>query len=87
MQMWSAKKGCIVILLIILSLSFLANCAQTKGTEKAISYKIERWEAKNYHLTEYRKQLIMRECLADFENSDEIINRLGFEQKNFDRCK
>lgn len=84
-NIWIVRKQFFCILISLILISFFTFCAQRKGMEKAINYKIERWEKENYHLTEYRKKLIMKECCYNFNNADEIINRLGFQQPNFDR--
>ena len=79
------RRECIIILAVVCAITYFTFTAQSKGTEKAIACKIERWEKQNYHLTEYRKDLIRKACIEDFDNADEIINRLGSMQKNFDR--
>lgn len=69
--------------ILFLVIFWFMHIAQAKGNEKAIESKIADWEMRNYHLTDYRKDLI-RKTISDIDDADSIINALGLQQKNFD---
>lgn len=79
------KRESFCILAIIAFAMFITSYAQAKGREKAINLKIERWESVNYHLTDFRKGIIMKACMADINRADSLIDAYGREQPNFDK--
>ena len=84
-NIWEVRKEFFGILAMIIIALIFTSYASVKGKEKSIEEKMQKWEVENYHLTEYRKGIIMKACLDDFDDADNIINSLGSQQPNFDR--